>query len=79
MKLERVRNLREDRDLRQNDVAEYLRCTQVCYSRYESGTREIPIGILIKLALFYDTSTDFILGITDEKRPYKRQGSYAKM
>lgn len=68
----RIRDLREDRDLHQKDIAEYLICTQVCYSHYELGKRDIPTDVLIKLADFYVTSTDYILGITDEKKPYSR-------
>ncbi len=67
----RIRELREDSDLLQKDIAEYLCCTQVCYSRYELGLRDIPSEVLIKLAKFYDISIDYILGITDEKRTYK--------
>lgn len=74
MQYERVRNLREDADLYQRDLAEYLHCTQVTYSRYELGMRDIPTEVLIALAEFYNTSVDFILGLTDEKEPYpKRQ------
>jgi len=58
----RIRDLREDRDLSQKDVAEYLKCSQVCYSYYEIGKRDIPTDILIKLADFYDVSTDYLLG-----------------
>ena len=68
----RIRDLREDRDLQQKDIAEYLRCTQVCYSHYELGKRDISSDVLIKLADFYGTSTDYILGRTDEKKPYSR-------
>ncbi|MBQ8227568.1 MAG: helix-turn-helix transcriptional regulator [Clostridia bacterium] len=67
---EQIRNLREDRDLLQKDLAEFLNCTQVCYSRYELGTRDIPTDVLIKLAEFYNTSTDYILGRTNIKTPY---------
>lgn len=63
---QRIRDLREDNDLRQKDLAEYLNCTQVCYSRYELGNRDIPTDVLIKLAKFYKVSTDYILGLTDE-------------
>ena len=70
MHYERVRNLREDADLYQRDLAEYLHCTQVTYSRYEIGTRDIPIEVLIALAKFYNTSVDYLLGLTDEKKPY---------
>lgn len=66
----RIRDLREDRDLRQKDVAEQLQCSQVCYSYYEIGRRDIPTDVLIKLARFYNTSTDYLLGLTDVLAPY---------
>lgn len=66
----RIRNLREDADLRQQDLADYLQCTQVSYSHYELGKRDIPTEVLVRLARFYKTSTDYILGLTDERRPY---------
>ena len=69
----RIRDLREDRDIKQKDVAKYLGCSQVCYSYYEIGRRDIPTDVLIKLAEFYSTSTDYLLGLTDEKKPYKRK------
>lgn len=69
---ERIRNLREDRDLRQKDVAEVLHCSQVAYSRYELGTRDIPTEVLITLAQFYETSVDFLLGLTDVQKPYPK-------
>ena len=61
----RIRELREDNDLLQKQLAEYLHCSQVAYSRYELGTRDIPTQVLIKLAKYYNTSTDYILGLTD--------------
>ncbi|MBQ9968142.1 MAG: helix-turn-helix transcriptional regulator [Oscillospiraceae bacterium] len=64
--------LREDRDLYQKDLAVYLQCSQVCYSHYEIGKRDIPTDVLIKLADFYGTSVDYLLGRTDEKRPYPK-------
>lgn len=67
---ERIRNLREDNDLLQKDIAEFLNCTQVCYSRYELGMRDIPTDVLIKLAGYYGTSTDYLLGLTDETKSY---------
>lgn len=67
-----IRNLREDSDLLQKDLAEYLNCSQVCYSRYERGSRDIPTDILIKLASFYNTSTDYLLGQTKKKAPYSK-------
>lgn len=66
----RIRDLREDSDLYQKDLAAYLNCTQVSYSHYEMGKRDIPTEVLCKLAEFYNTSTDYLLGRTDEKRAY---------
>jgi len=66
----RIRELREDRDLLQKQIADYLNCSQVAYSRYELGTRNIPTDVLIKLARFYNTSTDYLLGLTHVKEPY---------
>ncbi len=68
---ERIRELREDSDLLQRQLAEYLNCSQVAYSRYELGKRDIPTDVLISLAKFYNTSTDYILGLTSNKKPYK--------
>lgn len=68
----RIRDLREDHDLYQKDVAEYLQCTQVCYSHYELGKRDIPSDVLIQLADFYNTSTDYLLGRTDDPMPYPK-------
>ena len=64
--------MREDADLLQRDIASYLQCTQVSYSHYELGKRDIPTDVLIKLAAFYGTSTDYLLGLTDMKQPYPR-------
>lgn len=61
----RLRELREDRDLLQKDIAEILSCTQVCYSRYELGKRDIPTDVLVKLADYYTVSINYILGQTD--------------
>ncbi len=66
----RIRDLREDADLRQQDLADYLQCTQVSCSHYELGKRDIPTEVLVRLARFYKTSTDYLLGLTDERRPY---------
>lgn len=65
MMYRRIRDLREDRDLTQSDMADFLNCTQVCYSHYELGKRDVPTEVLIKLAQFYHTTTDYILGLTD--------------
>ena len=61
----RLRELREDRDLLQKDIAEILNCTQVCYSRYELGKRDIPTDVLIRLSDYYSVSIDYILGQTE--------------
>ena len=61
----RIRDLREDHDLKQQDIAEYLQCSQVCYSHYENGRRDVPTDVLIKLADYYDVSIDYLLGRTD--------------
>ena len=66
----RIRDLREDADLLQKDLAGYLVCTQVNYSHYDLGKRDIPTDVLIKLARFYRTSADYILGLTDRREPY---------
>lgn len=66
----RIRNLREDNDLTQREIAEYLFCDQSLYSKYERGLRDVPVEIVIKLAKFYGTSTDYILGLTDCPKPY---------
>ena len=58
--------MREDSDLKQKVLAEYLNCSQVCYSQYELGKRDIPTEVLIKLADYYGTSIDYLLGRTDE-------------
>ena len=60
----RIRDLREDRDLTQKQLAKILNCSQQVYSNYELGQRDIPTDILIRLALFYDVSIDYILGIS---------------
>lgn len=61
----RIRDLREDHDLTQAQVAEYLSMKQPQYNRYERGLRDVPTDVLIALAKLYDTSTDYILGLTD--------------
>ncbi len=66
----RIRELREDRKLNQTQVAKILGMSQTGYSKYETGENDIPTSILIKLAQFYDTSTDYILGLTDYTEKY---------
>ena len=63
----RLKDLREDADLKQSDIAEYLHIKQNTYSQYENGQRQLPIEILIVLAKYYNVSTDYILGISDKK------------
>ncbi len=72
----RIRDLREDRDLLQRELAKYLCCTQVCYSNYETGKRDIPTEILIKLSEFYSVSVDYLLGLTNIKTPYPREKAH---
>ena len=67
----RLKDLREDKDLVQKEVAAYLGIDQRVYSNYETGKREIPTRYVIALADFYATSTDYILGRTDNPKPYK--------
>lgn len=69
-RFERLRDLREDQDFKQNDIAKILNVSQVAYSYYELGKRQIPLDLLIKLAQFYHTSVDYLLGLTDERKPY---------
>lgn len=71
-KWSRLRDLREDHDLSQADVAAYLNCTQVSYSYYELGRRAVPVEVLQRLADFYETSVDYLLGRTNERRPYPK-------
>ena len=65
----RIRDLREDNNLTQEDVAKYLHIKQNTYSQYENEKRQLPISCLIALARLYKTSTDYILGLTDNKNP----------
>ncbi len=69
---QRIRDLREDGDFLQKEIAEYLGCAQVSYSHYELGKRDIPTDVLIKLADYYHTSVGYPLGRTDVKSPYPR-------
>lgn len=70
---ERIKNLREDKDLNQTQLGKILNVSQVTYSYYEIGKREIPISVLINLADFYNTSIDYIVGRTNEIRPYPKK------
>ena len=73
MQFQRFEDLRIDHDKTQAEIAEYLGCQREVYRRYEKGTRQMPIDFLIKLEFFYDVSTDFLLGLTDMKKPYPRK------
>lgn len=68
----KIRNIREDKDLTQKQISKILNCTQQTYSRYETGEITIDINNIIKLADFYNTSTDYLLGLTNETKPYPR-------
>ena len=68
---QRLRDLREDRVLTQQELATLLKVSQTTYSRYESGALDIPSTSLIKLAEFYKTSIDYLVGLTNNKKPYR--------
>ena len=68
----RIRSMREDNDLTQKKIASILNMSQTGYSKYETGENDIPTRILINLALYYNTSIDYLLGITDDPKPYPR-------
>ena len=67
-----IRNLREDADKTQQEIADFLGTSQTMYARYERGANEMPIHHLIKLAQYYNVSLDYMVGLTDEKTPYPR-------
>ena len=67
---QRIKDLREDSDLSQRELAQVLNCSQQAYSNYELGQRDIPSAILIQLAKFHNTSVDYLLGLTDIREPY---------
>ncbi len=68
---QRIKDLREDHDLNQQELAELLHVSQATYSRYESGVLDIPSASLIKLAKYYSTSVDYILGVSGDSAPRK--------
>jgi transcriptional regulator with XRE-family HTH domain len=68
----KIRDMREDHDLTQQQIAEYLKCDQSLYSKYEREERDVPLHIMVKLAVFYKTSVDYLVGLTNEKAPYPR-------
>ncbi|EGW41385.1 helix-turn-helix transcriptional regulator [Desulfosporosinus sp. OT] len=67
----KIRDVREDHDLTQQQVAQYLMCDQSLYSKYERGERDVPLNVMIKLARFYKTSIDYLVGLTENKKPYR--------
>ena len=69
----RLRELREDQDLTQKAVADYLHIRQNTYSQYETGQRQLSLELLVALALYYHTSTDYILELTDQREPYPQK------
>lgn len=69
----RIRDLREDDDLKQRQIAEYLKCSQRTYSDYENGKIRVPVDVLIELSRYYGTSVDYLLELTDEKKAYPRR------
>lgn len=71
MVFQRIRDMREDADLKQNDMAKILHCSQQAYSNYELGQRDIPTDILIALAEYHKTNVDYLLGLTKNKTYYK--------
>ena len=73
MVFQRLEDLRVDADKTQIQIAKYLGCNREVYRRYEKGIREIPIWALIKLAQYYNTSTDYLLGLTNIRTPYRKK------
>ncbi|MBE6907000.1 helix-turn-helix domain-containing protein [Marasmitruncus massiliensis] len=71
MKL-RIRDMREDHDLTQQQVADYLMCDQSLYSKYERGERDVPLAVMVRLARLYKTSVDYLAGLTSDKNPYPK-------
>lgn len=72
MFFKRIEDLRIDNDKTQAQVAEFLGCQREVYRRYEKGTRQIPIDMLIQLSKLYNVSIDYLVGLTNEKKPYPR-------
>ena len=72
MAYDRIRELREDHDLRQVDIARVLQMSQTGYSKYETGENDVPTAVLIALARYYSVSVDYLLNLTDESAPYSK-------
>ena len=75
----RLKELREDRDIKQQTLADYLHIQQNTYSQYENEKHQLPVSVLIKLARFYNTSTDYILELTDEIEPYPTKKAKSRL
>ena len=73
MNIDRLKESRENKDYQQTDIAKYIKVTQVQYCRYEMGINTITIEKLASLAKFYDTSIDYLVGLTDERKPYSKR------
>ena len=73
LKYKRVRDMREDKNLSQRDIAQYLNINQNTYSRYETSERGMPLEVIGRLADFYETSVDYLMGRTDNPAPYARK------
>lgn len=69
----RIRDLREDSDLKQKDIAQYLMCDQSLYSKYERGERPLPLDAAIRLAQYYNVSLDYLVGLTNAKTPFPKK------
>ena len=69
----RIRDLREDSDLKQKEIAQYLMCDQSLYSKFERCVRPLPLDLAVKLAEYYDVSLDYLVGITNIKTPYPKK------
>lgn len=71
----RIKDLREDADITQKQLADFLNIKQNTYSQYENELRQLPLDTLVKLAQYFNTSTDYILGLTNKKKPYPKNNS----
>ena len=73
LQYERIRNLRVDKGITQREIADYLNVKQNTYSQYEIGVINYPLDVVIKLAVFHQTSVDYLVGLTDNPEPYERR------
>lgn len=72
MCFQRLKDMRKDSGKTQREIAEYLKCDQSLYSKYERGERDIPVYIIVKLVYYYNTNVDYLVGLTDIQKPYDR-------